>query len=271
MKRIIALLFMFGLVLGLCSVPELASASGGVTVVQSIKDRKDDNGWARDTFIRTAKIVGSGHHYTVTITDSGTFQTVKGQPSPNAGAATVSRSLPGTFSGGGTFAVTGSIKSSSALEALPDVFDDSDGTHITTGNWFKQFFNHGATSPGITAWKWLYSTDDEQMTQEDGKAIVGDITGKLTSHLMGASKCRVSKSDKRNVWTVKNIKGDRSRDFKVWVRYNGKYSPTQHGTVAAGSSVEITTPNGGRLTVVWYNGYSQQLRQYSWSKASITC
>jgi hypothetical protein len=269
MRKILIPLLAAGLLLGVTSVP--AQATGGVTIVQTVKDRKDDSGWARDSFTRTSKIVGSGDEFTVTITDAGTFQTVKGEPSPNAGAATISRSLPGTINGIGTFKVTGHIKSSSALDALPDAFDDSTGTVITTGNWFKQFFKSGATSPGITGWKWSYATADETMVQEDGHAIVGDITGKLTSHLVGTSKCRVSKSDKRNIWVVKNAQGDRSRNFKFWVKYADKYSATQHGTVAAGGSVEVTTPNGGRLTVVWYDGYTKQLRHYSWSKASITC
>lgn len=268
MKRSIVFLFALGLVLGVTSVP--ASAETGLIVVQEISNRKDDNGWARDTFTRTSEIKGSGNKYTVTITDSGKFQTVKGEPSPNAGV-TISRSLPGVFNGTGVFKVKGHLISDAKIADLPDAFDDTNGTQIKTGDWYKQFFGKKATSTGIHKWTWSYSTDDEKMVQAEGHPIAGDITGKLSSHLIGKSKCRVSKADKRNVWTVTNVKGDRSRDFKVWVKSNGKYSPTQHGTVAAGKSVEVVTPNGGRLSVWSYDGYGKLLKNYSWSKASVLC
>jgi hypothetical protein len=269
LKRSIVFLFALGLVLGVTSVPAEADSTG-LIVIQTINNRKDDNGWARDTFTRTSEIKGSGNKYTVTITDTGKFQTVKGEPSPNAGVP-ISRSLPGVFSGTGVFKVKGHLISDKKIQDLPDAFDDTNGTQITTGNWWKQFFGKKATSTGIKDWKWSYSTDDEKMVQAEGFPISGDITGKLSSHLIGKFKCRVSKADKRTVWTVTNVKGDRSRDFKAWVMYAGKYSPTQYGTVAAGKSVEITTPYGGRLSVWSWDGYGKRLKNYSWSKASITC
>lgn len=251
------------------SVP--AQAVGGITVEQNVSNRQDDNDWARDDFKRTAKIVGSGTTYTVTLTDEGTFTTKKGEPSPNAGAAVLSRSLKGSFEGGGVFHVTGHLKSSSAIEALPDSFDDTDGVNITTGNWWKQFFKSSATSPGIVGWKWAYATADETMVQEDGKPIVGDITGKLTSKLTAANKCRVSKKDKRNVWTVSNVQGDRSRTFSYWVKYNNLYSAHFSAAVAPGQTVQVITPGGGRLTVSYYDGYTVNKRVYVYSKASIVC
>jgi hypothetical protein len=250
-------------------------ALADVVIAQQLKDRKDDHGWARDSFKRTATIVDTGAEggeYKVTIADEGTFTTVPGEKSPADPEVMVSRALTGSFTGGGTYTVVGELKNGAQLKALPDSFDDSDGAKVSTANWAKQFFKSGAVSSGIKGWKWSYATLDETMVQEEGKAIAGNITGKLTSKLTVANQCRVSTKDKRNRWTISNVQGDRARTFHHWVAYNGKYTTGLPATtVKPGESVTVTTPHGGRITVRYWDGYAQEKRLYGWSKASVRC
>jgi hypothetical protein len=244
---------------------DLVTAPNGDKVVsQQIVNRQDDNGWARDNFKRAATIHHvKGNQYTVTIADSGSFTTVKGEPTPaqNDGDATLSRSLTGTFTGGGVFQVKGNLKNDDKLRRLPSSFDDSDGNKVSTGDWAKQFFAAKATSSGITGWKWTYKTADEQMDQDEA-GITGNITGKLSSKLAAAGLCRTSNGTLR--WTVANVQGDRSRDFKYAQHLsNGKWATAKTGTVPAGGKVTVWTPSGTSLSVHYYDGYSVYKKTYA--------
>lgn len=265
-RRVLIVGLVLAIVGGLIALVS-SSANASITIKQHVSNRIDDNGWARDTFDRTSVITASpSGGYDVVITDNGSFKTVKGQPSPANPSVTVSRSLVGKFTGGGKYHVTGSLKTTSQLNALADSFDDSAGTQVSTGNWAKQFFKSGATDTGITGWKWTYITADEQMVQQDGQPIVGNITGKLSSKLTVAGVCRTAASAK---WKVANGQGDRSRPFTYWT-YNKGWSKAKTGTVNAGYSVTVTSPKATSISVHYYDGYGNKRAAYA-KVATKTC
>lgn len=274
MKRTISTLVASAIGLGLLASP----AHADVTVSQQVANRPDSGSfgtWARDTFKRTVTIrdIG-GDQFSVKLADAGTFTTIKAAPSPKAGTP-MTRALTGTFTGSGTYTVDCAdpcrVKTADERAFLPGFFDDADGVQVTTANWAKQFFKGPVTDTGIVGWSWTYSTADETHTQSEQNGQSGDITGRLSSVLKAANKCRVSKTDKRNRWTVSSVQGDRARQFGYAVTYNGVTSAKKYATVNPGASLVVTTPNGGTLKVTYYDGYGVAKTATATSKASILC
>jgi hypothetical protein len=246
---------------------DLVTAPNGDKVVsQQVTNRKDDNGWARDSFKRVATIHHlQGNQYSVVIADSGSFKTVKGEETPGDkdGAAKVSRELSGTFMGGGTYTVKGNLKNDDKLRKLPSAFDDSDGKKIETGDWAKQFFGPKANSSGIEKWTWTYRTADEQMDQDES-GITGNITGKLSSRLEIGPVCSTKTTSR---YFVKNVRGDRPRAFK-WATNNtngakGWSSAKWSSEIAPGATLNFTTGRGSSLAVHYYDGYGKLFKVYA--------
>jgi hypothetical protein len=233
-------------------------------ITQHVKNRQDDNGWARDDLARTVKIAKRGPVFIVKLSDEGTFTTVKGQPSPANASVLVENRVKGEITGGGFYVVRGQLKGRHELRQVPRFFNDGNGTQVTTGDWFKQFFKAGATSDGIKHWKWTYTTRTEKMVQEEGHAIVGNITGKIRRHhqshqvrrtvLTAASKCRVPHS-RANVWTVAKVAGGRDATlFAYRVVSHHVASAVKFGKVRKYHATEIKTATGGELQVAYKVG-----------------
>lgn len=292
-KRL-TLLSVLALTLGALGVPT-AHADADTVVTVTIKS-KPDNGygspshWADLTFTRTVIVHPAGPKFEVTVKDSGTLVTRKGAGSPN-NDVTIARKLPGTYTSTVNYGlVTGSLDANKVGDVDGNVYDVKAGVDPpATGAWSKLLFSPGATGGAISSYQFLYKTLDETWNERwndgtddrfdnnnDGQdSTAGDITGKLTSKLAVSTKCRMSKTDKRNVWSVKNVQGDRVREFWYWLRYaNGTFTPAVHGSVLPGATVFVTTPAGGRITVKSFNGYGEQKRIYAWSnygKTGIVC
>jgi hypothetical protein len=145
-----------------------------------------------------------------------------------------------------------------------------------SGAWAKIFFTPTSTVSPFDHYSFSYATADERWvdadTNNDGQAATaGNITGKLSSRLVALNTCRLSKTDPRNRWVVKNVRGDRPRPFLYHVSYQGKWGPVGSGTVAAGHSTVLTTPTGGFLAVRYYDGYGAILWTSARSNPSVLC
>lgn len=94
------------------------------------------------------------------------------------------------------------------------------------------------------------------------------------SKLTAKTKCRWSKTDKRNTWTVTN-NNVRGRNFWFWLRdTQGNFTKATKAYVPKGASVNVTTKSGGRLTVKYYDGTGTEERVYTYSnygKTGVTC
>ncbi len=156
-----------------------------ITASTAVSNRPDSgvqgNNWALDTFTRVAsvKLVGevantncpgtdTGHCYLwdFTITDSGHFKAIAGQPAPRTG--TLERALTGTMAGGtknGQFYSSWKTAKAARVPATEnDNGADPTGRHTTT-NWAEQFFGasavfNSAANPGgpdLGNWGWTYT------------------------------------------------------------------------------------------------------------------
>lgn len=291
LAAVIATTLGFGII---AALPAQARVAADTVISVTIKN-KPDNGygspshWADLTFVRTVTVHPvTADTYEITVKDAGTLVTRKNAGSPNNNVP-IARKLGGTYSSTVHYGiVTGSLDLNKVGDIDGNVYDVKAGINPpSTGAWSKLLFKAApvATGGDITSYQFLYRTLDEQWDERwndgtdtrftnnnDGQdAAAGDITGKLTSKLTAANKCRVSKSDKRNVWIVSNVQGDRSRTFSYWIKYNNAYSAHWSATVAPGKTVQVITPYGGRLTVSYWDGYSVNKRLYVYSKASIVC
>ena len=289
LAAVIAATFGFGVI---AALPAQAVAAD--TVISVTIKNKPDNGygspshWADLNFTRTVTVhpQAVAGTYEVTVKDAGTFLTRKDAGSPNNGVA-IYRKLGGIYSSTVHYGiVTGTLDGNAVGDLDGNVYDVKAGVNPPgTGAWSKLLFNAGVTGGDITSYQFLYKTLDEQWDERwndgtddrfdnnnDGQyASAGDITGKFTSKLTAANKCRFSKTDKRNAWSVSNVQGDRSRTFSYWIKYNNVYSAHWSATVAPGQTVQVITPYGGRLTVSYWDGYNVNKRVYVYSKASIVC
>jgi hypothetical protein len=278
------------LAVGVLSVPTARADADTVVTVKILN--RPDNGygspshWADLSFTRTIIVHPVAGKSEVTVKDSGTLTTRKGAGSPN-NDVTIARKLPGTYTSTINYGlVTGSLDANKVGDVDGNVYDVKAGVNPpATASWSTLLFEPGATGGAISSYQFLYrtleetwderwndGTDDRFDNNNDGQnSTAGDITGKLTSKLTLANLCRVSKADKSNRWTVKNVQGDRSRTFSYWVRYNGVYSAHFKATVAPGGSVVITTPYGGRASVYAWDGYGGRIKLYAWSDRTILC
>jgi hypothetical protein len=166
--------------------PGPAPKHGTWTATSQISDHPDSgaagDNWADDYITRTAtiKLVGTEttrsdcgagathcYAYTGTLSDKGTFVTIKGNLAPNqSGSYAGSKELAavrGTMNGGGqvTFYASSDQPSASRVARSVDNHGVSATGDETTTDWVEQFFPAGTTfgsGPDLTGWSWSYAT-----------------------------------------------------------------------------------------------------------------
>lgn len=163
-----------------------------VTAASSLSDRPDSGAhgtWAKDALTRTVAITrqhaakasecGGGAtkcwYYTGSIVDNGSFTTVDGGKSPEAGA-----DIAGTVSG--TVAGASQIEFYASSNAPdPSKVDATvTGAAHPTGEWVKMFFPAGTvvTESDLLDWAWTYTAPATCEKWVNAKAgNTGDITG----------------------------------------------------------------------------------------------
>lgn len=149
-------------------LPAAALASGATSVSATTKltHRTDSGGhgdWAYDNATRKVTLTEIAHDDTAktwtyhgVLHDDGTFKTIPGAKSPQAGKDIISVT-DGTFTGGGNFDFTANHPADSAL-VPKSVTGDADHTY----SWYELFFPSGTTfTPAqgglFTNWSWTYT------------------------------------------------------------------------------------------------------------------
>jgi hypothetical protein len=182
---------------GASYTPVTASATTAITDDQ---DSGNHGNWAVDTFTRQMTVTRHGavavsncggdatngitscYYYTADMTDAGSFLTISGADSPNAGTP-ISGVLSGTISGGSNFEFYATSGSPSAAD-VPATLDASSGSDSST--WPERFFAAGTAFSGMNEINWVYTyttpTTCEQWVDaynngDGGQAGDGDITG----------------------------------------------------------------------------------------------
>src|SRR5690606_13217398 len=142
--------------------------------------------WASLAYSRTVRITERGDTgvYDVVLRDRGTFRTLPGARSPQAGER-IRRIQDGTFGGTCSDVVTSQTEPTAKQAARVHNFrcnprvpnrGDCRGMKQPTGNWPALYFPQGAEVKA-GAWRWEYSTECERWV--NGSAgNRGDITGK---------------------------------------------------------------------------------------------
>jgi len=182
-----------GMIAGLAAVtlaPAAHAASGdAATFTQQLLNRPDSGGdgntWAFDTMFRTTKVVdqgtvAGGEQFTVTVTDSGTFQAVQGQLTPSAAdlAAKISHPVKGSVEGSITYVIVapaGSLRPSQALASE----DDNFGTALKTTQQLAESVFTSTVSTTGGAWGWTYKTAAGETWVDASTGLSGNITGLL--------------------------------------------------------------------------------------------
>lgn len=249
--------------------------------------------------------------YKVHVDDKGTFKTAKSTLSPNDPTVRIKRSVKGDLSGTADFTVTdGKLKGPKQLAKLDGQVLRNGRALVktdvkprrSTSTWPKRYFKaNPAATVTLDAWHWEYTTPcGESYTQDKNAAAEGNIVGKTCkpeptdtgspsptptdtktppvegakvpqSVLTATNVCRMSKSDKRNVWDIKNVAGPRTRTFWLHVSYKGHATYEGQHTVAAGDTNRVTTSHGGKLKLGYYDGRSNHVVKYAWSSAKKLC
>lgn len=221
-------------VLGFAGAPALATTVPQPAPV-TITDTPDDGcpgAWARDTITRSTQIkkVEQGK-YLVSIKDEGTFETQQGAKSPGDSTKTIFHKVQGNMKGTGDFMVTGTLKSSfSGLQATyvntTYACKDDLPAERKTGNWWKQYFEDGATAPaGIVNWNWHYATSCGEKRDENSNFAVGNILGYKCVTPVAPTLVQPTCKCADGVLTVPNVEG---------VKYN-----YQSKKVKAGKKIEV--------------------------------
>jgi hypothetical protein len=179
-------------------------ATLSVTATTAVSNRDDSGGhgnWALDTFTRVVTVTrhsavdvshcGQGavicYYYTASLADNGTFATVAGALSPNAGTA-ISGSVQGSMTGGSKIefyagSADGSWDGAPSATAVPATVT---GDTPATTTWVEQFFPSSTvfTSPQLLNWSWTYSAPntceqwvDAYNNGDGAQPADGDITG----------------------------------------------------------------------------------------------
>lgn len=257
-----------------------ADTLGQVTVhVQ----HRADNGhgqpatWAHDTFTRTATIrTGTAEgSYQVELAGKGTFTTVKGGGEPSGSGATVKRRVTGDFAESLVATVTGGTPRSK--RALGNLDGDTFGGKTTRANaqaFIGKLFKgdvqvHTAaytyvyetrTADGANICeRWVDSSGNNDGQADDAGTFIGRNCDAGAPLVTAKAKCRMSKTDKRETWTI--TAGPRAVRVWAWVYYPGAtgahvkngwlHLPNGSGAydLAANQVKEITSPYGGGLAV----------------------
>lgn len=159
------------------------------TATTAVSNRSDSGysggkggNWAKDAFSRAVTITRHGpvavsncggtatngvtscYHYTGTITDTGSFTTISGANSPNAGTS-IHGVVTGTMTGGS--AVEFYASSGTPDASLVSATYSGDG--ISSTNWVEQFFPHGTafSTPNEINWAYHYAAPNTCETWDD--------------------------------------------------------------------------------------------------------
>jgi hypothetical protein len=181
-----------------------APLSGPVTATAStaVSNRSDSGAhgtWAKDAFTRAVTItrhdpvsvsncggnatngVTSCFYYTGSITDGGSFITISGANSPNAGTP-INGVVAGTLTGGSAVEFYASSGTPDA-SLVPATFS---GDGVSSTDWVKQFFVNGTSfnTPNEINWAYHYSAsatcetwDDNYNNGAGNQPADGDIVG----------------------------------------------------------------------------------------------
>ena len=113
----------------------------------------------------------------------------------------------------------------------------------------RDFFAAGDDSK-VWAWVGVAGT-----TAQSAKiASVGGTSLFLPSKLTVANLCRLTRGSLQNLWLVSNVAGNRDRIFHLGVTYNGRTTWTGLHTVAAGKTLGVVSPTGGKAQIQYYDG-----------------
>ena len=139
----------------------------------SVTDRPDGgNGgtWADDTMTRSLTITRTGgapgaYTFKASLTDKGSFTTIKGALTPNQGGSyagdTIKSKVTGTLKGSADFSFTASSLPASGFNAGVPVTENDHGLDPSdsTSTWYELAFPAGTTfgGAGIGAWSWSYN------------------------------------------------------------------------------------------------------------------
>lgn len=152
--------------------------------------------WASLAYSRTVSITErvEGDVYDVVLSDRGTFRTLPGARSPQAGER-IRNVQNGTFDGSFSYVVTSEAEPTAERVARFHNFrcnprvpnrGDCPGMDAPTSNWPALYFPQGATvTPG--AWRWEYRTCAERWVNGSG-GNAGDITGKRCDRTVRADE-----------------------------------------------------------------------------------
>lgn len=178
MKRLTAgLLAVATLFLGSALVAPQASATDactGATYITHVVARPDSavsgGTWATDTFDRTTTVTCTSDGYHVTLADVGTFTTIAGGKSPQAGT-TLPSQITGSFTGGTQFDVV-------SVDGPKNPSAGGDGSY-SSSEWIQLVFPQGVAKQGD--WSWSYTRYCGKLATEtwtNAPTSIGDITGK---------------------------------------------------------------------------------------------
>ena len=135
-----------------------------INVVQRIQNDIDSgvngNYWAYDDLRRHIQVWQTGTNaYCAVVRDQGSFTTVAGD-SPG-GSTTIAAGITGTFKGGYTARITGTLKATPGASTRGFIGDFDYQCDASTGNcpgyvsWPDLYFNTGSTFDYIS-WGWIY-------------------------------------------------------------------------------------------------------------------
>ena len=166
--------------------------ASATTSVSNRNDSGNHGNWAKDTFVRSATITrqaaataahcGGGaikcFLYTGSIVDSGTFRSVAGANSPEAGTV-INGVVTGPFSGGSAIEFY-------ASSDTPDgsLVNPTQANEHSTSDWAQQFFPAGThfSTARLLDWKWTYGPSATCETWVN--AVTGD-----TGDIKGVNAC----------------------------------------------------------------------------------
>ncbi|HEU5417713.1 MAG TPA: hypothetical protein VFV41_08480 [Streptosporangiaceae bacterium] len=155
------------------TAPAMAAPQARTVTAFTVMDDHGDTGgagnfWAIDKIIRKLVIHQTGgsagaYTFTATVTDSGSFTTIKDALTPNQGepftGSQIVAAVQGTMAGGASYEFTASSLPRAGLVPTQEFGRASSGPR-TTALWYEQAFPPGTTFGGtgiLPTWSWTYT------------------------------------------------------------------------------------------------------------------
>lgn len=176
-------------------------AASAQTDITNDQDSGNNGNWAIDTLTRQITVVRHGQvaaslcggtatngitgcwFYTALLSDSGSFTTITGASSPNAGTA-IHGKLTGSVTGGSAFEFY--ANSNDPQSSLVPATLDASTSGTDSSNWPARFFTPATAIAGMNEINWTYTYDapttcetwvDAFNNGDGGRPADGDITG----------------------------------------------------------------------------------------------